>query len=190
MIEKLLREVENVAGQAMQLPRDFERLSQMVFARTGERVSPSTLKRLWGYVGSSHAPSRHTLASLVKFAGYSSLEQFEIAEEEGAASQSHAVLSRHLRPAELPFGAQLVLTWSRSRRILVRHLGDARFRIEEAANTKLKVGDTFICPLIIAGEPLYLDRLMRRGLPPTAYVAGRQDGVQFEVVGTTSDSLL
>jgi hypothetical protein len=42
------------------------------------------------------------------------------------------------------------------------------------------VGDTFLCGLIIEGEPLYLDELQHNNEPPVAYVCGKKGGVRFE----------
>ena len=53
---------------------------------------------------------------------------------------------------------------------------------KDLVNTRLKVGDTFECSLIIEGEPLYLDNLRQDGHPPIAYVCGKKSGVFFEYV--------
>ena len=52
----------------------------------------------------------------------------------------------------------------------------------EAENTKLSVGDTFMCDIFIDGEPLYLSNLVHEGRPPMVYVAGKKDGIRFQLI--------
>lgn len=53
MKEKILiQRIEEVTGQHYDSPKDFDKLSQQIFFKTEEMVSPSTLKRLWGYIDS------------------------------------------------------------------------------------------------------------------------------------------
>ena len=54
-IEKLKQAIEKKAGRTMRSPVDFDRLSYLIHENIREQISPSTLKRLWGYL-LSHAP--------------------------------------------------------------------------------------------------------------------------------------
>ena len=78
-------------------------------------------------------------------------------------------------------GQRLVITWRPDRRIVVKHLGGSRFEIVEAENTKLCVGDTFRCHLMIQHEPLFLDDVVHLGRPAMVYVAGQRDGVSVRL---------
>ena len=78
-------------------------------------------------------------------------------------------------------GQRLIITWRPDRKIVVRLLGNSQFEIIEAENTKLSVGDTFRCHLMIQHEPLYLDEVVHQGQPAMVYVAGQKDGVVIEV---------
>ena len=75
--EKLKREVERVVGRELREARDFEVLSQLLLSRTRERLSPTTLKRLWGYLKNEEVQTRrHTYDVLARFAGYRNYEDF------------------------------------------------------------------------------------------------------------------
>ena len=63
------------------------------------------------------------------------------------------------------------------RRCTFRYLGDYCFIVEQAENSKLKVGNTFRCGLFILGEPLYLNDLVQGNNPPVAFVIGNKDGL-------------
>ena len=62
-------------------------------------------------------------------------------------------------------------------RCTFRYLGKEQFVVEEAENSKLKVGDTFYCNLFILGEPLYLSRLVQGNNPPVDFVVGNKGGL-------------
>lgn len=163
----------------MKTPRDFDRLSEMVFGRTRERVSTSTLKRLWGYVDNGVRPRAFTLDVLARFAGYESYDAFV---KRNGKPESNIVLERRLAVDGLTVGARLKFTWLPDRMCVVEHRGGGRFVVLSVENAKLSVGDTFTCHLMIEHEPLFIDNLVHSGGEPTAYVAGREHGVSFELI--------
>ena len=46
----LKQEVERTFGHQLKETRDFEELSHLLLSHTRERLSPTTLKRFWGYL--------------------------------------------------------------------------------------------------------------------------------------------
>jgi len=179
-LKALCREVENSCGFAMRTPRDFNALSELIQARTGATVSTTTLKRAWGYLTRTSGVSSYTLNSLAQLVGYRDLDAYR---EHSDALQSNLLLSDKLSASEVPTGGRVRLTWRPNRVCVVEHLGDNRFRVIESQNSKLAVGDTFVCQMFIRHEPLYVDDLEHGGeATHTAYVAGRTDGILFELL--------
>lgn len=74
------------------------------------------------------------------------------------------------------------LMWHPDRVVTVRHEGYEVFTVVESINSKLSVGDTFRCGLIVEGEPMYLAQLKHEGGEPVSYVCGREGGVKFRVL--------
>lgn len=72
---RLKDKIEKAMGHAMLTPRDFESLSRHIKERTGECVSPSTLKRIWGYMKDGGEPRPSTLNVLAQYLGYSDISQ-------------------------------------------------------------------------------------------------------------------
>ena len=73
----LLRErVESVFGRSAGTTMAFIALSKDIAGRTGESLSPSTLKRFWGYVPSKTKLSVSSLDILARYAGFSSFTAF------------------------------------------------------------------------------------------------------------------
>ena len=180
----LKQEVERTFGRQLTEARDFEQLSHLLLTHTRERLSPTTLKRFWGYLRNEAVQTRpHTLDVLAQFVGYKSFEDFCAQAERLDEVQSGIRIEERVSTEGMRLGQRLVITWHPDRRIVIRHLGGSRFEIMEAQNTKLCVGDTFRCHLMIQHEPLYLDGLVHQGLPETAYVAGQRDGVVISACG-------
>lgn len=59
-IEELKILLEQDFGKTLSTTTDFEVFSLYIQKKTNERVSPSTLKRLWGYVSDKHKPRIET----------------------------------------------------------------------------------------------------------------------------------
>lgn len=180
--ELLKKEVERVMGRQLKAARDFDELSDLLLSHKHERLSPTTLKRLWGYLPHEEVQTRrHTLDVLSRLVGFHDYEDF-CARADGLDEVQSGILSEESITTEgMRRGQRLVITWRPDRRIVVRHEGNGEFVIVEAKNTKLSVGDTFRCHLMIQHEPLYLDDVSHQGQPSMVYVAGQRDGVVVEV---------
>ena len=73
--QRLFEAVERKAGRQMLTPRDFRWLEKRMFEDIHERVSASTLMRLWGY-RSGGVPRQTTLDVLARFVGYEDYVEF------------------------------------------------------------------------------------------------------------------
>lgn len=47
-LDRLKEEVENLVGRKIKSPKDFDFLSRQIQGYTQEKISVSTLKRMWG----------------------------------------------------------------------------------------------------------------------------------------------
>ena len=75
-LAKLRELIEGVVERKMKTPKDFEFLSECIFEKFHERISPTTLKRLWGYLPESTTPRKTTLDILSMFVGYDNWKDF------------------------------------------------------------------------------------------------------------------
>ena len=174
-ISELKKRIEDNLKRKMRTPNDFIFLSGAIWERTHETMSPTTLKRLWGYVDGADTARNSTLRILSRFLGYDGWEAFQehIANDSG----SDPILSPHIKAEDLAIGDRVFVSWKPDRRCTFRYLGDTQFIVEQAENSKLKVGDTFYASLFILGEPLYLTDLVQGKNPPVAFVVGNRDGL-------------
>lgn len=174
-IAELKKQIEASVKRKMKTPTDFIFLSGAVWDHTHETMSPTTLKRLWGYIEGADKTRNSTLEILSRFLGFTNWEEFvESISQEG---NSDEVLSPHIKASELKKGDLVKVSWRPNRRCTFRYLGKEQFVVEEAENSKLKVGDTFCCSLFILGEPLYLSRLVQDNNSPIDFVVGNKGGL-------------
>lgn len=179
-IDKLRVLIEKSLGREIKTPKDFSFLSERIFERLHQQISPTTLKRIWGYQ-QDEGPSRiGTLNILAQFCAYTNWNSF-VEDCDKGSSQSTVILKRHIYVDDLQKGNTLQLTWAPDRCCEVEYLGLHSFRILSAQNSKLKAGNTFKCDVFIENEPLYLYDLIQEDNPPVCYAAGSKDGIRFEM---------
>lgn len=178
--ELLKKEVTQKAGFTPETSHDFEDLCQLIQKATGDYLSPTTLKRIWGYLQNEQVQTRrHTFDVLARYAGYASYRAFTNEKARKQGVQSMILTENKVTAKDLFIGQELCITWLPDRRIVVEHLVDGRFVVNEAENAKLTVGDTFTCHLMLQNEPLYLDEVSHQGKTYPAYIAGKIDGVKI-----------
>lgn len=178
-IAALRREIELSLEREMKSPSDFDFLSNAIFERTRQYISPTTLKRIWGYIGGADTIRHSTLSIVSKFAGYPDWSSYMAALAERSDVESGFVFGTTVDARKLDTGTCVEVAWHPNRRCLFRHLGECRFVVVESENSKLKVADAFDCLFFVEGEPLYLDNLTREGNTPVSYLCGSKKGLSF-----------
>ena len=180
----LQEKVEIVAGRKMMTPRDFDYLSARIFDKTKTYISAITLKRFWGYLGEEHRkkPYRSTLNTLAIYAGYTGIEAFIDSTVNSSSSSSEIMHNPNLHTAALNKGAVIELKWSPDRCVRIRYEGHDMFRVLESQNSKLSVGDTFLCYQFIECQQLYLHCLVHDNGNPAGYVCGKEGGIHYSVI--------
>ncbi len=170
-------DIEREVKRRIRTPYDFEFLAGVVWERLHENISPTTLKRLWGYIDGADTTRRTTLCLLSQFLGYADWEAYLVALAQRSDVESETFAGEGLDIDDLQAGDLIEVTWLPNRRCVFRYEGNAQFVVTEAVNAKLHVGDRFETACFIIGKPMYLDRLVRDENPPTAYVAGSKNGL-------------
>ena len=160
----------------MATPKDFDFLSERIFEEVHEKVSSTTLKRIWGYVEGYDTTRYSTLSILSRCVGFRDWDDF-LANHSRSGESSNLVLGRALFPGDIPADGFVRIAWSPDRRVLLRHLGTGAFEVLQSENSKLKPGDSFHCSCFIIGEPLYLDNFVHDHNAPTLFVVGNKGGL-------------
>ena len=171
----LKQAVERRFGECPKKTTAFVRLSEEM----GERLSASTLKRLWGYVGMKVEPRKATLDTLARYAGFRDYKAFCDDLKTTELASSGYFNADRLDAATLQEGDTFRIGWRPDRVVTLRYLGDRRFRVLDSENSKLEEGDEFEARSIVKGFPLVLPEIVRKGEKTPSFIAGRDGGIVF-----------
>ena len=166
-------------GRQMHTPTDFDWLNLRIWEACHEYLSPTTLKRMWGYIDGAETPRHTTLCILSRLLGYASWEEYVESLSTRNEEESESFSGKGIRADELQIGDRIEVAWRPNRRAVLRYEGGNRFSIIEADNSKLHVGDTCSAVCFLVNRPMYLDQLTRENRPPTTYVAGKRHGLTY-----------
>lgn len=178
---ELRKKIEAMSGIEPKTPRHFESLAALIFTRTKQKLSSTTLKRLWGYIEKEN-DSRirvSTLDILAQFVGYTSWDAFcdVNANDEG----SSFLTTRELRVSNIAVHTIIRLLWEPDRCVSVRYEGSDLFTVIESVNSKLTAGDTFHCSGFVENQPLIMTELNHEDMPPCSYICGKAGGIKFVI---------
>lgn len=178
-IVSLRADIEQLMGRTMRTPADFDWLHLRIWETCHEYLSPTTLKRLWGYIGGAETPRHTTLCILCRLLGYASWEEYEECLRIHNNEESETFIGEGVRTDELQTGECVEVAWRPNRRAVLRYEGNNRFTIIETENSKLHVGDTCSAVCFLVNRPMYLDNLIREHQSPKNYVAGKRHGLTY-----------
>lgn len=149
-LAKLRELIEGVIERKMKTPKDFEFLSEYIFEKYHEKLSPTTLKRLWGYLSESTTPRKSTLDILSMFVGYDNWKDFckknpieeEKRKEERGENRDEKTQKKRLSPAILYTIIAL---------LLIGAISGVAYHIvskspDKSSTYTLKIGDSFSSP--------------------------------------------
>lgn len=185
LLKQFLRKaIEHQAGYRPISSPDFVRLADDITATTHEYISPTTLKRLWGYVKEPVNPRPSILNLLARYLNYANANEMFIANGLDQSALSGQLDTPVIYSGSLPEGALVSISWYPDREIKVRHLHDSEFEIVEVSNSRVKAGATFTCPTLVDGRPLLLNNYLEAGDEGErlTYECGRSGGVKCRVI--------
>lgn len=182
IIDSLLDDVARRFGRRLETTTDFVRLAEAVAASKAGYVSPSTLKRYWGYVRDSYSTKRiSTLDILARYIGFASFSHYASTIEQSENSDSDFNSSLSLDVQTLSPETEIEISWHPDRMILARYLGKLSFRVIESRNSRLKPGDHIKCMTLVKGHPLIMT-VSSLGKKEVVYIAGKQYGIEWRLL--------
>ena len=145
------------------MPNDFYALSVAISTSIGQTLNADTLSRIWGYKASYPTVRKTTLDILRAYAN--------------ACVESDFVHSAVIHADDLATGTLVELAWLPDRVCTIEYLGAYQWRVTSVQNSKLRVGDTFLCRSIATKEPLLVDHLCTTAGIFDAYQIGGKNGL-------------
>lgn len=173
----IIEMIRRKSGLDFSNPKDFEALSASFPAN--ERLGVNTLKRLMGYAKSPIEPRKTTLDILAHFLGSSSWEALTGIQSVESDWEGKAFFADEIRE-----GALVEASWLPDRHIVLRCIGENRFRVVESLNGKLMVDDEVVIQSFRLQYPMQVLQVARNGEivcdadgNELGYVAGRRNGL-------------
>lgn len=176
-IEELKILLEEKYNKALTTTTDFDGFSLFVQKKTNQCVSPSTLKRLWGYVSDSHKPRTDTLDRLAMCLGHKDYRDFVRYLKTSTRYNSSFFAAEQLSSGDIADGSTVEIGWAPNRLVTLRYLGGSLYEVTRSLNSKMQEGDRFVTGCFIKGQPLYLPYIERNGGRTAPFVAGRNGGL-------------
>ena len=175
----LLTSVERKYGRRIATTTDFESLSVVIEHDTGELLSASTLKRLWGYVSLKPIPRLSTLDVLCRYIGKRDFKAFCDSLKDESFYDSGFFSAEYVDVRDLKTSASVTIGWNPNRLVCLKYLGKSEFEVVASENSKLLPGDRFQLSHLILGYPLYISSILRDGIETPSFVAARSDGLNL-----------
>lgn len=173
-----MREVEKVYGRPVRTPADFVLLAERIETKTREHISDSTIKRLYKPSLAYKTVTDRTLNVIAAYAGYPHFQAFMKDLAQRGIIESELIAGEEsVKAANLAEGALVRIAWMPDRECLLKYLGERKFIVLNAANSKIQPGDTFFCSTFIKGRPLYVDNLQHGGESFESYAMGTEHGL-------------
>jgi len=174
-MEHLKNAILRKINRTLESPKDFEYLSEQIQSAVGEYLSPTTLKRIFGFIPMDGTPRPSTLSILARYIGYTGWQDYLDKQQ----VESGFVAARKILSSELVIGQKLSLAWNPDRECLIEYLGENRFVVLHSANAKLQIGDQFTCGQFVQGQPMAASNYqsVREQTTLNTYIAGAQSGL-------------
>ncbi|MDE6417137.1 MAG: hypothetical protein K2K68_08960 [Duncaniella sp.] len=185
VMERLRCDVEQRIGRTLASPADFVFLSDLMRREGLGYISPTTLKRVWGYIsdkGEGYTPSNFTLRALSRLLGFGDWQEYCVG---GCSLQSQEYTGEYVETRFMPLDTEISLVWQPNRRVRLRHIRPSLFEVIENENSRLRVGDTVECSCFTQHAPAFF-RVFRANVAPLSYVAGSARGI-FYVIHSGTD---
>jgi hypothetical protein len=169
------RQIEERYGRPIRYPKDCEALAVEISSQCKERISPSTVKRIYGFVKGTQEPRLFTLYVLAKYLDCPSWEdllnktyKIEIAD--------HPTI-KELSVEDLNTGDQIEFQYEPGRKVVVVYKEQCVFEVVNAEDNKFQTGDRFKTQNFILNYPLIANEVSRDGIDMGQLKAGIVSGL-------------
>lgn len=163
-------------------PSEYDKLIWQIQKTTGDTLSLSSIKRLWGYVKHEGRFSTSTLNILARFNGIKDWESFKnsIGKEMPVTNDNESGFHSEsmIDAGKFQPGDRLSLSWNDGKGCELECLGHMRFRVAASSNIKLKEGDSFTLHTLCIGYPIVVSDIVRGDMRFPSYIGAKKGGLQ------------
>ncbi|MGD9494213.1 MAG: hypothetical protein AB7V36_12765 [Bacteroidales bacterium] len=169
------KEIENKFGKEIRYPADCEALSAHISDQTGQSISITTLKRMFGFVNGAHEPRLYTLDILAQYVGYPNWDLYY--EKFIHIENSEFINTEQIEIDTLKPDTVIEITYDPNRIIRLVYQGNFLFNVEHSTNSKLVRGDQLKILSIVKHYPLIIASVLRDDRNIGRFIAGKTSGI-------------
>lgn len=159
--ELIKKKIEQKLGQPIRYSKDCDVLAASILSVCKLRVSPSTIRRLYGFIQGNSNPRQHSLDVLSNYLGYQSYD--ELLNSFAPATKDAEVHITELDVKKIKKGDKYILDFKPDKSITMQYLGKSEFEIITSKNSLLLPGDIFKVFQINLHHPLFILQVTRKG---------------------------
>lgn len=175
MLAKLIKQkIEDHASLKVRYPKDCEILSEIITKACGQRISASTLKRLFGFTKGTETARLMSLDLIAQFLGHDTYDQL-IANLYKQKTDQPMVKLVHCK--KLKAGTELKVSFGSISKIHVRNIEGGLFETLDQIKTDLKNGDRIRLEKIELDAPLVVYDRESNGVVYGKLLLGKITGV-------------
>ncbi len=156
-IKELCRQVEASVNRKISTPADFEFLVGVVWERTHETISVSTLKRMWGYVRGGESLREKTLDQLSRCVGFGSWDEFLKDQYCCNEAERDVCLYDVILSEDVEEGSVVEVSWRHGRKCRLSYLGNNRYQVIETTGGNYALGDIILCAAFYKNGKMFVD---------------------------------
>lgn len=169
------KEIENKFGKEIRYPTDCEALAAAVLSETGQSISVTTLKRMYGFTQGKHEPRLYTLDVLAKYLDCANWDVF--CEKFARIDNSEFFNADILEVATLKNNTVIEVKYDPQRSLRLKYKGDFFFIVVESENSKILKGDQLKMQVLVRHFPLIISAVIRDGKELGRFIAGKVSGL-------------
>lgn len=181
--EEILKRLQERHGKEVKYPVDVEALGEHIFEVTKERLSESTLKRMFGFIANPVKPRRSTMDIIGLYLGYPDFKTLAVALGDNSEISEFSPVEEIISE-ELEEGTQVQIRYDPDRVIVLTYWGDNYYIVNESINSSLQKGDKVKITHLTVGFKLLASEVLRNGDNLGAYTTAKQGGLtSVEIIG-------
>jgi hypothetical protein len=177
MLSKIIKEkIETEFGQSVKYPRDCDALSADISTKTNQRISGSTIRRLFGFISGTVEPRSYTLDVIAEYVGYPSFEALIEGFKE-TPSESERIIEL-IDAKDLKAGEKIRLSFDINNHFCAEYIGESKFKVDDSSCDAIQLNDIVSVAKIRLHQPLFVENLLRDNVTLGPNVLAKVSGVK------------
>ena len=178
MIPELLKNrIELRFGKAIRYAKDCIQLSAEIEKHCHEKISATTLKRVFGLAVSDTQPRMFTLDVLAHYAGYGKFKN--VVSPSFLSQHVDEMNKKNILPKSLMKKQKVKVIYHPDKKLELEYQKDSFFKVTDAQKSHLQKGDLVEIIQLQKELPLVCEKVIRKNNNLGSYISGNEGSIVF-----------